>query len=151
MILYVKNRRRALSSVVSGGILLSAVAIMGTMLVAWSSSTFAVEQNELNESYSTGVNKLNEYVIFENVWFGNIPSKFLNVTLTNVGNVGLNVTKITLEESGTKSEFLITDGGILPNNDYSIKINHSWKSNESIKLVATTDRGKIYQTFAMGP
>lgn len=144
------RKRRALSSVVSGGILLSAVAIMGTMLVAWSSSTFAVEQNELNESYAAGVNKLNEYVIFENVWFGNIPSKFLNVTLSNVGNVGLNVTKITIEDSGVKSEIEITNGGILPNNHFSTKIIHDWKSNESIKLIATTDRGKIYQTFVMG-
>jgi hypothetical protein len=41
-------KRRGLATVVSTGILLSAVAIMGSMLTAWSNSIFATEQEELN-------------------------------------------------------------------------------------------------------
>ena len=144
------SKRRALSTVVSGGIMLSAVAIMGTMLVTWSNSTFAIEQNELNQSYSNGVNKLHESIVIENVWFGNNPSKFLNVTISNIGNVGLNVTKIIIDDSTTKNEILISDGGILPNEEYSTELNFDWQSNIPIKLTVTSDRDKIYQTFVMG-
>ena len=62
--------RRALATVVSTGILLSAVAVMGSMMTAWSNSTFANEQHEMNTAYSDGVNKLNELLVIENVWFG---------------------------------------------------------------------------------
>jgi hypothetical protein len=77
-------KRRALATVVSTGILLSAVAIMGSMLTAWSNSIFANEQHQLNEVYAEGVNKLNEFLVIEHVWFGNNPSKFVNLTMTNV-------------------------------------------------------------------
>ncbi len=96
------TKRRALATVVSTGILLSAVAIMGSMLTAWSNSIFVNEQNELNAVYAEGVNKLNEFLVIEHVWFGNETNpqnKFINLTMSNVGNVGLNVTKITLDNS----------------------------------------------------
>ena len=57
------RKRRALATVVSTGILLSAVAIMGSMLTAWSNSIFATEQHEINAVYAEGVNKLNEYLV----------------------------------------------------------------------------------------
>ena len=107
----VKHRtRRALATVVSTGMLLAAVAVLGSVLVTWSNSTFAAEQHEINTVYSDGVNKLNEYLVIENVWFGNNPSKFVNVTASNVGNVGLNVTRITLDNSIDKTDLLITNG-----------------------------------------
>jgi hypothetical protein len=58
-----RRKRRALATVVSTGILLSAVAIMGSMLTAWSNSIFANEQHELNTVYAEGVNKLNEFLV----------------------------------------------------------------------------------------
>jgi len=92
------STRRALATVVSTGILLSAVAVMGSMMVAWSNSIFANEQEEINTIYSEGVNKLNEFLVIEHIWFGTNPNKFINLTASNVGNVGLNVTKITLDK-----------------------------------------------------
>ena len=146
-----RRKRRALATVVSTGILLSAVAIMGSMLTAWSNSIFATEQHQLNTVYAEGVNKLNEFLVIEHVWFGDNPSKFVNVTMSNVGNVGLNVTKITLDNSIDKTSLLVTDGGIVRGCDFSEKIGYNWTTTESIEITVTTEKGSIYQTFAMGP
>lgn len=146
------TKRRALATVVSTGILLSAVAIMGSMLVAWSNSIFATEQNEINEVYSEGVNKLNEFLVIENVWFGNETSnKFINVTMSNVGNIGLNVTKITLDNSVDKTDLIITDGGMARNDDFSTEITYNWTTTDPIKITITTEKGTLYQTYVMGP
>jgi len=145
------TKRRALATVVSTGILLSAVAIMGSMLTAWSNSIFAAEQNEINAAYSEGVNKLNEFLVIENVWFGNNPSKFINVTLSNVGNIGLNVTKITLDNSVDKTDLHITDGGMARNDDFSTEITYNWTTTDPIQIIITTEKGVLYQTYVMGP
>ena len=146
------TKRRALATVVSTGILLSAVAIMGSMLVAWSNSIFANEQNEINEVYSEGVNKLNEFLVIENVWFGNETSnRFINVTMSNVGNIGLNVTKITLDNSVDKTDLLITDGGMARNDIFSTEITYNWTTTDPIKITITTEKGTLYQTYVMGP
>ena len=148
------TKRRALATVVSTGILLSAVAIMGSMLVAWSNSIFANEQNEINEVYSEGVNKLNEFLVIEHVWFGNETNpqnKFINLTMSNVGNVGLNVTKITLDNSIDKTNKLITNGGILRTDDFSTEIRYNWTTTDPIKITITTEKGTLYQTYVMGP
>jgi len=150
------TKRRALATVVSTGILLSAVAIMGSMLVSWSNSIFATEQNEINEVYSEGVNKLNEFLVIENVWFGNETSpetsdRFINVTMSNVGNIGLNVTKITLDNSVDKTDLLITDGRIARNDIFSTQITYNWTTTDPIKIIITTEKGTLYQTYVMGP
>ncbi len=145
------TKRRALATVVSTGILLSAVAIMGSMLTAWSNSIFTNEQNEMNAVYAEGVNKLNEFLVIEHVWFGNNPSKFINLTMTNVGNVGLNVTKISLNNSIDKTDLLITNGGIVRTEDFSTEITYNWTTTDPIQVTITTEKGSIYQTYVMGP
>lgn len=145
------RKRRALATVVTTGILLSAVAIMGSMLTAWSNSIFATEQHQINTVYAEGVNKLNEVLVIEHVWFGDNPSKFLNITMSNVGNVGLNVTKITLDDSLKRTDLLITDGGIVRDDFLSTKINYNWTETDPIKITVSSEKGKIYQTFVMGP
>ncbi len=148
------TKRRALATVVSTGILLSSVAIMGSMLTAWSNSIFATEQHELNTVYAEGVNKLNEFLVIEHVWFGNETNpqnKFINLTMSNVGNVGLNVTKITLDNSIDKTNKLIANGGILRNDDFSTEIPYNWTTTEPIQVTITTEKGSIYQTYVMGP
>jgi len=125
---------------------------MGSMLVAWSNSIFATEQNEINEVYSEGVNKLNEFLVIENVWFGNDTSnRFINVTMSNVGNIGLNVTKITLDNSVDKTDLLITDGGMARSDIFSTEITYNWTTTDPIKITITTEKGTLYQTYVMGP
>jgi len=145
------TKRRALATVVSTGILLSAVAIMGSMLTAWSNSIFATEQHDIGTAHDEGINKLNEFLVIEHVWFGNNPSKFVNMTMSNVGNVGLNVTKITLDNTIERTDMILTNGGIERDDYMSIKIFYNWTSTEPIKISMTTEKGSLYQTHVMGP
>lgn len=124
---------------------------MGSMLTAWSNSIFANEQHELNTVYAESVNKLNEFLVIEHVWFGNSPSKFINLTMSNVGNNGLNVTKITLDNSIDRTDLLITNGGIVQNDVFSTEITYNWTTTEPIQVSVTTEKGSIYQTYVMGP
>lgn len=146
-----RKKRRALATVVSTGILLSAVAVMGSMMTAWSNSIFATEQEEINTVYAEGVNKLNEFLVVEHVWFGNNPSKFVNLTMSNVGNIGLNVTKITLDNSIDRADLLISNGGMVSGDDFSAEVGYNWTTTEPIEITVTTEKGKIYKIFAMGP
>jgi len=144
-------KRRALATVVTTGILLSAVAVMGSMLTSWSNSIFANEQHEISNAHDEGINKLNEFLVVEHVWFGTNPSKFINMTMTNVGNVGLNVTKITLDNSFNRTDLVLTDGGIERNDYLSKKIFYNWTSTDPIKISIITEKGSLYQTHVMGP
>ena len=144
-------KRRALATVVSTGILLSAVAIMGSMLTAWSNSIFANEQYDISNAHDEGINKLNEFLVIEHVWFGTDSDKFINMTMTNVGNVGLNVTKITLDNSIDREDIVLTDGGIEQNGYLSKKIFYNWTNTDPIKISISTEKGSLYQTHVMGP
>jgi len=144
-------KRRGLATVVTTGILLSAVAVMGSMLTAWSNSIFANEQHDIGKAHDNGINKLNEFLVVEHVWFGNNQTKFVNMTMSNVGNVGLNVTKITLDNSIDKLDLKITDGGIERDSYKSKKIFFNWTSTEPIKISILTEKGSLYQTYVMGP
>jgi archaellum component FlaF (FlaF/FlaG flagellin family) len=79
-----------LLEVVTSTILISATVIMGTGLVNWSNSNLANYQQSLADAFSSNVNKLNENLVVENVWFVSNPSKSVNVTMTNTGTIGLN-------------------------------------------------------------
>jgi len=144
-------KRRALATVVSTGILLSAVAIMGSMLTAWSNSIFANEQYDISNAHDEGINKLNEFLVIEHVWFGTDSDKFINMTMSNVGNVGLNVTKITLDNSIDRTDIVLTDGGIEQNDYLSKKIFYNWTNTDPIKISISTEKGSLYQTHVMGP
>src|SRR5437867_10549843 len=95
--------RKGISSVITGAMLLSATVMMGTGLVSWSNTNLTSYQTSLTNSYSTNVNKLNENLVIENVWFVNNPQS-LRVTLTNLGNEGLNVTDIKLQTSSSTQD-----------------------------------------------
>jgi len=145
------TKRRALATVVTTGILLSAVAVMGSMLTAWSNSIFANEQHDIGTAHDEGINKLNEFLVIEHVWFGNNPSKFINMTMSNVGSIGLNVTKITLDNSIDRIDLAMTDGGIERNDYKSTKIFYNWTTTDPIKISIITEKGSLYQTYVMGP
>ena len=149
------HTRLGLSTVVTGAILLTAVAVMGTGLVSWANTNLKFHQQSLESTYSTNVNKLNENLVIENVWFGSSPSKFVNITMNNVGSVGLNVTKIQFINTSDNvklAEFTsFNDQRIFQQRSNSTAIYYSWTSNTPINIVITTARGSIYQTQVMPP
>ena len=149
------HTRLGLSTVVTGAILLTAVAVMGTGLVSWANTNLKFHQLSLESTYSTNVNKLNENLLIENVWFGSSPAKFVNITLNNISNVGVNVTKIQFVNPSNDiklAEFSsFTDQRIFQKHSNSTKIVYNWSSNTPINIIITTARGSIYQTQVMPP
>ncbi|MEX1996593.1 MAG: hypothetical protein WD884_04360 [Nitrosopumilaceae archaeon] len=142
--------RRGLAGVVTGAILLSAVGILGSGLVSWTNSNLSTHQQVLDSSYSKATNKINEFLIIENVWFGgNSPQKFVNITMTNVGNVGLNVTEIELTNSAGAIKYQFSNGGILPGKSYSPPISYDWIDNQLVDITIITSRDSIYKTQAL--
>ena len=137
------KRRRGLSTVVSTAILLAAVAIMGVMLVGWANTNLYSKQAELLSSFDTQMNKLNEDLLVEHIWFGTGPG-IVNVTFNNVGSIGLNLTKIEIENSTDIVYFTITDGGITPSGDYDFQKTYNWTSGETVDFTIFTDRGNIF-------
>lgn len=145
------NTRRALSSIVSSAILLTATALTGTGMISWSNTNLSKYQTSLSDTFSTNVNSLHENLVIENVWFGNNPSKFLNVTLTNTGSVGLNVTDIKLTSSTNSLDITPSHNSLIPKQQSVIKIIYGWSSNVPIKIAVTTARGTVFTSQVMSP
>jgi len=141
-------RKRALSTVVTSVILLAAVAMMGSMIVVWSQSTFAQHEAALQVTFANNINKLNENLLVENVWFDAVPNpKIVNITLSNTGTIGLNITEIDLiDPNGTNliSTVLISDGGLTLSALYSTNVTYNdWIVDKPLNVVVTTERGNI--------
>lgn len=144
------TRRRALASIVTSAILLSSIAILGVGLVGWSNSNLLSHQKNLENTFSKNINKLNEHITFEKIWFGGTtPNKFVNVTLTNTGNVGLNLTQIKFVNSSDSAEILsstVSDGGIQMFESHSSEINYEWSSGTAFDIIVTTGRETLFRT-----
>ena len=147
--------RRALANVVTSAIILSAVSIMGAMMLGWSNSSLATQKQAIEEVYSTQMNKINEDLIFDNVWFSTTcPGNCVNVTMSNVGTLGLNVTEIKFIDGVTLGElqiFTYTDAGIVPSGSFSTNATYTWSSGVDIDIVVFTERGNQFITNVMAP
>ena len=137
------KRKRAIATVVSTAILLSAVSIMGVMLVAWSNTSLFTKQVELESSFNDKINKLNEDLLVEHIWFGTNPS-IVNVTVNNVGTIGFNVTEIRIQNSTDTLFFYYSGGGVPSGGDYSIEESYNWDAGETVDFRITTDRGNLF-------
>jgi hypothetical protein len=144
-----RRTRRALSTVITGAIMLTVTVVMGTGLVSWANSNLTTYQQTISNAFVSNVNKLSENLVIEHVWFGSNPSKFLNVTITNIGTEGANVTDIRLVSSSQTSDFTFSHTGIVPNHQNSTLIYYNWTSKVPIQVVVTTSRGSIFLSQVM--
>lgn len=148
---YSMHSKKGLSTVVTGAIMLSAVAVLGTMVVAWSNTNLFANQQSLEASFSAKYNKINEFIIIENVWFRQMPAKAVNITINNAGTVGLNVTQIKLVDSSNVFTKSITNGGIAPGKSFDDEIPFAWTNNIPVDITVTTGRGSIFITQELPP
>jgi archaellum component FlaF (FlaF/FlaG flagellin family) len=149
------NRRtkRALSTVVTSAILLSAVAIMGAMVVTWANVKLSNQEEALNITFNDSMNKMNEDFIIENVWYDYTLNN-VNVTVTNVGSIGLNVTEIKFTDSSNSNlvSLSITDGGISVQQSYNTNVTFAGlTSGVPFSVVVTSERVNIVQTQVLPP
>jgi len=139
------KRSRGLSTIVTSVMMLSGVAILGTGVVAWSNSSLATEQQVLNTQLSTSVNKIKESLVIENIWFNSTSPRFVNVTMNNVGTIGLNVTEIQLGNSTTTHQINITNDPVLPEQTVSYKIYYDWQTNATVQILIKTARDNFFK------
>ena len=139
------SSKRALATVVSSAIIMSSVAIMGTMLVGWSNANLLTKSNNLETSFNEKMNKLNESILVESSWFGTSPN-VVNVTLSNSGSIGLNVTEMHITNSTSVMFLYFNDGGMTPtiNGTFSMEEPFDWTAGELTEFTIFTERGNIF-------
>jgi len=147
-------RKRALSTVVASAILLSAVAIMGSLVVGWANMKLNDQELALSLTFNKNINKLNEDFVIENVWYDYVLNN-VNVTITNVGSLALNVTEIKFTHPSNYNDLetlSITDGQVLIQKSFSRNVTYSGlTSGDAFNVVITSERGNIVQTQVLPP
>jgi len=139
------KRSRGLSTIVTSVMMLSGVAVLGTGVVAWSNSNLSANQEGLNNQLSTSVNKIKESLVIENIWFNLTPPRFVNITMNNVGTIGLNVTEIQLGNSTTTHHITMTNDPVLPGQPISYQINYDWQNNATVQVLIKTARDNFFK------
>jgi len=149
-----RRRKRALSTIVTTAIILSAVAIMGSTVVAWANMKLSNQEQALSLTFNANINKLNEDFVIENVWFDYVLNN-VNVTITNVGILTLNVTEIKFTDPSNYNDLetlSITDGRILVQDYFSRNVTYSGlTSGDAFNVVVTSERGNIIQKQVLPP
>lgn len=154
------SSRRGLSTIVTAGIMLSAVAVLGSAVVTWSNGNLKAYETILSNTVATNTNKINEFLIVENVWYcksvcPSVPSSTtppaINITLTNKGNIAVSVTDIKIVNSSKTIDIPINNIQILPAKSYSWQTTYYWHSNIPINIYATTAHGSIFTTQVAPP
>jgi len=143
------RHRKGLATVVSTAIMLSAVVLLGTMIVAWSNSNLITKQQEMQTSFVTNINRIKEDLVIEHIWY-DAPYSTLNITMNNVGTIGLNVTEIklcgdctTVTKSVKITKF---NAPMLSGQNLSLNITgYNPTSFESLDIFVTTQRGSIFR------
>ena len=136
--------QRALSDLPSAAMLMFAVAILGIFLLTWSNQTMSLGAMKLTDTFDGSINRLSEEVIIEHIWFGTDTSstKFVNVTLSNVGTIGVTLTEIELVNS-TKTQIITITQNLFPDKTYSIVEEYGWTSGTAVDVTVTTARENV--------
>jgi hypothetical protein len=143
------RKRRALATVVTSAIMMTAVTIMGGAGVVWSQTSLNSQQIELSDTVDDYLNKLNESLMFEYVYCNDDPCDTIIVVLTNVGDLGLDVSQITISDkiSGFSHTHSMSKGQIMSDGSISVVIDNSlFSSYPVLDVSATTTRGSVIQT-----
>ena len=141
------------------GIMLASISIMGVAMLTWSQTSLMEQRIEIDEVFNTQLNKINEDLLFENIWFaipaGAMSDNHLNVTLSNIGILGLNVTtiRVTNVTAGNTAyfDYDYTDMGIIKSGSISQNVTYSWQSGDELDVLIFTGRGNQFITQVVAP
>ena len=143
------RKRRCLATIITSAIMMSAVCVLGSAGVVWSQTSLNSQQVEMADSVNNYSNKLSESIVFEYVYCNDNPCETIVVVLTNVGEIGLDVSEISISDKTTGFNKIqsISNGGIMPQSSIAIPINEPLFSSHSVlDVMTTTSRGNIIQT-----
>jgi len=98
----VRSKHRALSTVVTTAMMLTAVVAIGTGLVAWSNTSVRTYETSLTSSAADKTSKINEMFAIENVAmlpnFRGPGINSMNITVTNTGTEGISIPEIQISD-----------------------------------------------------
>ena len=143
------RRRRALATVITSAIMMTAVTILGGAGVVWSQTSMNTQQMEMSETVDAYLNKINESMMFEYVYCNTDPCDSVIVVITNVGDLGVDVSKITIsdKQSGFQKVQSLSKGQIMPDGSISVVIDDlAFQLYDVLDVSATTVRGNLIQT-----
>ncbi len=143
------RKRRGLATIITSAIMMSSVCVLGSAGVVWSQTSLTTQQAEMTDSVNNYSNKLSESLMFEYVYCNDEPCETIVVVITNVGEIGLDISEISISDKTTGFNKIqpISSGGIMPQSSIAIPINDpSFSSHSVLDVMATTSRGNIIQT-----
>jgi hypothetical protein len=143
------RKRRALATVITSAIMMTAVTVMGGAGVVWSQTSLNSQQVEMNDTVNDYLNKINESMMFEYVYCDSDPCDSIIVVITNVGDLGVDVSKITIsdKQSGFQKVQTLSKGQIMSDGSISVVIDDlGFQLYDVLDVSATTVRGNIIQT-----
>lgn len=117
--------------------LVAAVGIMGTGLVAWSNSSFSITRQNIANNTDSKINMIRENFVVEDVWFYNDGIDRANVTIRNTGNVVIKVSNIYVNNT----EVWNAGQNINATNVYTIKTTVDWGPDNLQSVWVKTVRG----------
>jgi len=142
------RKRRALATIVTSAIMMSAVTMLGSSGVVWSQTSLTVQQMEMTDSVNGYINKINESLVYEYVYCSDDPCGTIIVVLTNVGDIGLDVSKITIYDkiSGFSKIESVSNSEVMPDSSIVVPIDDDFSSYSVLDVMVETSRGNIIQT-----
>lgn len=143
------RKRRALATVITSAIMMTAVTVMGGAGVVWSQTSLNSQQIEMNDTVDDYLNKINESMMFEYVYCNSDPCETIIVVITNVGNLGVDVSEIKFYDkvSGFSKVQSLSKGQIISDGSISVVVDDtSFQFYDVLDVSATTSRGNIIQT-----
>ena len=143
------RKRRALATVITSAIMMTAVTVLGGAGVVWSQTSLNSQQVEMTDTVNNYLNKINESMMFEYVYCDSDPCDSIIVVITNVGDLGVDVSKITISDkvSGFQKVQSLSKGQIMPEGSISVVIDDlGFQLYDILDVSATTTRGNMIQT-----
>lgn len=141
--------RRAISSIISSAILLTATVLMGTGMVSWSNTNFSSSKVELVNTYSEKANKIQENISIEKIWFGTTPQKFVNVTMTNQSPLSIVINQVQFSTPSGVTKIPINNQLIMPGKSSSLKLTYSYIVNIPTTVDIFTARNSTFSTVVL--
>jgi archaellum component FlaF (FlaF/FlaG flagellin family) len=118
--------------------LVAAVGIMGSGLVAWSNSSFSITKQNIANSTDSKINMIRENFVVEDVWFyTQTGTDYANVTVRNTGNVVIKISNIYVNNT----EVWNAGQNINATKAVTIKTTVDWGPNDLQSVWVKTVRG----------
>jgi archaellum component FlaF (FlaF/FlaG flagellin family) len=126
-----------MSVVVTSLLLIVAVGMIGSFLLAWSNSTFAIQQFTIANQTANRINLAKESFVVEDVWFYNSGGKKADITIRNTGDLAITISKVYINNTQAWTGSQV----INPNNTAKIPVITQWGSGDAQAIQIQTARG----------